>query len=232
MARAAHRRYATNGKRPALGHLILEADVTHRFGLICSAAFLLAFGTGPLHAQQSGAQSGDEAKPAVVIANISTLNATVTAVDKADRVVTLRGDDGREQTIKCGPEVRNFDQIEVGDRVAAQYHESTAIFARKPEAAAGSTSTGSGPSGVTRTYGKAELAPLGSKPGGEITNVSEVTATVDDIDYAKRQVRLLGPSGQPRVLTVGNDVQNLESIKKGDEIVIRYTEALAISVTK
>src|SRR5689334_10819583 len=122
MARAAHRRYATNGKRPALGHLILEADVTHRFGLICSAAFLLAFGTGPLHAQQSGAQSGDEAKPAVVIANISTLNATVTAVDKADRVVTLRGDDGREQTIKCGPEVRNFDQIEVGDRVAAQYH--------------------------------------------------------------------------------------------------------------
>jgi hypothetical protein len=207
----------------------VEVTVTNRSSFVCSAAFLLALGSIPVHAQTS-AQTGNEAKPAVVVANVSTLNAKVTGVDKAQRLVTLRTDDGREQTIKCGPEVRNFDQIEVGDNVMAEFHEATAIFARKPEAAAGATGaeSRSGP----KSYGTAELAPLGAKPGGLITNVTEVTATVEDIDYAKRQVKVLGPSGQPRVVTVGNDVQNLENVKKGDEVVLRYTEALAISVTK
>ena len=203
--------------------------MTYWSRLFCSAAFLFALGSAPLHAQQTGAQSSDEVKPGIVMTNISTLNATVTGVDKARRVVTLRGDDGREQTVECGPEVRNFDQIEVGDKVAAQYHEATAIFARKPEAPAGASGT---TGGDTKQYSKAELAPLGSKPGGVITKVSENTASVEDIDYDKPHVKLLGPSGQPRLITVGNEVQNLDSIKKGDQIVIRYTEALAISVTK
>lgn len=200
---------------------------------VCSTAFLAALAAAPLHAQQTqpGPQPGSDAKPAVVFTKISTLQATVTDVDKAGRLVTLRSDDGREQTIEAGPEVRNFDQIEVGDRVNVQYHEATAIFARKPEAAAGA------PSGMPQTpsttrYGKTELAPLGQKPGGVITDVTEVTASVQDIDYAKRQVTLLGPAGKPRVITVGDDVQNLQNVKKGDEVVIRYTEGLAISVTK
>jgi hypothetical protein len=152
----------------------------------------------------------------------------VAAVDKAERMVTLRTDDGREETIKCGPEVRNFDQIEVGDKVAAEFHEATVIYARKPEAPAGAS--GSAP--ATAQYSKAELAPLGDKPGGVITNVTEITATVQDIDYAKREMTLSGTGGKPRVFNISQDVQNLESVKKGDEIVVRQTEALAISVTK
>jgi hypothetical protein len=207
-----------------------EAFVTHRSCLICAAMLLIASAWSPLRAQQTGPQSAGDAKPAIVVTKVSTLNASVAAVDKAERLVTLRSDDGREQSIKCGPEVRNFDQIEVGDRVTAEYHEATAIFARKPQAAAGAAE--SGPGGVARSYGMAELAPLGAKPGGLITNVSELTATVDDIDYVKRQVVLLGPSGRPRMISVGDDVQNFESLRKGDEVVIRYTEAIAISVAK
>jgi len=205
----------------------------HRVFTLSAAALLAILVSAPSYAQQTppGAQSGGEAKPAIVYANVSTLKATVTAVDKAERLVTLRSDDGREQTIKCGPEVRNFDQIEVGDRVTAEYREATAIYARKPEAAAGAPSGAASRPGAA-TYGRTQLAPLGEKPGGMITDVTEVTATVQDIDYAKRQVTLLGPGGRPRMVTVGDNVQNLESIKKGDEIVIRYTEALAIEVTK
>ena len=192
-----------------------------RSTLLSAAAIIALFAVSPLHAQQT-----QEAMPGAVVAKVTTMLATVVDVDKATRMVTLRSDDGREQTIKAGPEVRNFDQIEKGDKVSAEYHESMAIFARKAEAAAGAASP------KTATYGTANLAPLGDKPGGLITDVTEVTTTVQEIDYAKRQVTLMGPSGKPRVITVSDRVENLEAVKKGDEVIVRYTEALAISVTK
>ena len=46
---------------------------------------------------------------------VEQVTATVTAVDAANRLVTLKGKKETE-TIKMGPEVVNFDQIKVGDR--------------------------------------------------------------------------------------------------------------------
>jgi arginine repressor len=208
----------------------MEADVTRRSIYILAAALVAGLAASPLAAQDRQQQTTSEGKPGVVISKLGVLRATVTDVDKANRLVTLRTDDGREETIKCGPEVRNFDQIEKGDKVAAEYYEATVIFARKPEAAAGAASGAAQPTAATAS--KAELAPLGAKPGGIITDVTEVTATVQDIDYAKRQMTLRGPRGNAKVVNIADDVPNIESVKKGDEIVLRHTEALAISVTK
>ena len=41
-------------------------------------------------------------------------SATVTDVDKATRTVTLKDTDGKEFTVVAGPEVSNFDQINLG----------------------------------------------------------------------------------------------------------------------
>ena len=192
---------------------------------LISAAAFLAFAALPVHAQQPQ-NAPVEGMPGALVTKVTTMQATVTDVDKATRMITLRSEDGREQTIKAGPEVRNFDQIEKGDKVSAEYHESMAVFARKVDAASGAATPKSS------NYGSANLAPLGDKPGGVITDVTEVTATVQDIDYAKRQVTIVGPSGKPRIIDVNERVENLEALKKGDEVVMRYTEALAISVTK
>lgn len=207
--------------------------MTRNSPFICAAAFLAAFTLSPLHAQQPqpGTQAAGDTMPGVVVSKISTLRATVVGVDKGQRLVMLRTDDGREETIKCGPDVRNFDQIEVGDKVSAEYHEATAVYARKPEAAAGAASDAAQRQATAR-YSKAELAPLGQKPGGLVTDVTETVAKVQDIDYAKRQVTLLGAGGRTRTINVADDVPNLENVKKGDEVVFRHTEALAVSVTK
>ena len=45
------------------------------------------------------------------------MNATVTRIDADKRKVTLLTRDGKETTVKCGPEVINFDQIRVGDQL-------------------------------------------------------------------------------------------------------------------
>jgi hypothetical protein len=144
--------------------------------------------------------------------------------------VTLRTDDGREVALKAGPEVKNFDQIQKGDKITAEYHEATAIFVRKPEAAAGATGAAQQP-GAGQGEVLAVAAP-GEKPAGVVANVTEITAKVEDIDYGKRLVTLRGPQGNVRTVKLGDRVQNIQGIAKGDDIVVRHTEAVAIAVTK
>src|ERR1039458_5654646 len=52
--------------------------------------------------------------PGGVIVQTYKVTATVTAVDAASRKVTLAMADGAKTTVKAGPEVVNFDQIQIG----------------------------------------------------------------------------------------------------------------------
>ena len=59
------------------------------------------------------------------------VSATVTAIDKATRTLTLKGADGKTFPLVAGPEVRNFDQIQVGSEVVVGYLEALAIELKK-----------------------------------------------------------------------------------------------------
>ena len=57
-----------------------------------------------------------------------------------------------------------------------------------------------------------------------------MTARVEDIDYKNRTVTLRGPQQKTVTLKVDKDVKKFNEVKKGDEIVVKHTEALAINV--
>src|SRR5512144_951541 len=57
------------------------------------------------------------------IASTVEASATVVAIDKGTRTITLKGPE-RTFDVVAGDEVRNFDQIKVGDRVTAKYVEA------------------------------------------------------------------------------------------------------------
>jgi hypothetical protein len=134
--------------------------------------------------------------------------------------VTLVTKDGTKSTIKCGPDVANFAQIEVGDQVKATVTEQLVVFVRQPGEPAGDGATG-----------VVALAPIGAKPGGAIANTEEITAKVKSIDAKHRKATLLFPDGTKRTFTVRPDV-DMTRHNVGDEVVIRATEAVAISVEK
>jgi Cu/Ag efflux protein CusF len=54
-----------------------------------------------------------------------------------------------------------------------------------------------------------------------------VTATVEAIDVAKREVTLKGPEGNLVTLTVGEKVQRLNEVKKGDQVTVEYYIGIA-----
>ena len=116
---------------------------------------------------------------------------------------------------------RNLDQVKVGDKVNLRVTEEVALFVRKSDAQPSATQAE-----------MVALAPKGEKPGGVMARTVELTGTVESIDAKKRTASVKGPAGNVRTFHVDKSVKNLDQIKKGDQIVLRITEAVALSVVK
>lgn len=133
--------------------------------------------------------------------------------------MTVTGPRGKTLTLKVGPEVKDLDQVKPGDQLIVRYFESLALFVRKggePRAATEGTAV--------------QVAPKGKKPAAVAVDTVEFRGTVEAIDYAKRRITLKGPEGKTRTIKVDPSVKRLNEVKKGDQIVVRYTEAIAFSV--
>lgn len=68
--------------------------------------------------------------------------------------------------------------------------------------------------------------------GGKLSlgRLTEITATVEAIDLAKRQVTLKGPKGNVVPVTVGDEVKNLAQVEVGDDVTVQYYQSLALSL--
>ena len=73
-----------------------------------------------------------------------------------------------------------------------------------------------------------ELAPRGATPGGVIVQVVQISGRIEEIDYAARTIVVRGETGELREFAVGPDVERFESLKVGDVIALRVTDALAM----
>jgi hypothetical protein len=184
------------------------------------AGFVIAaFATGIAQAQTVETQAQAGAGKATV-EQLTTLRAKVTAIDAANREVTLKGEKGNFVTVPCGPEVKNFAQIAVGDDVEVQYYESLTLKLDKAKDGATAEST---------TSSEMRAAP-GEKPGGITTRETTLTGKVTAVDAAASTVTVVGPKGRSLDLEVEADT--LAKIKVGDLVSATYKQALAVSVSK
>ena len=71
-----------------------------------------------------------------------------------------------------------------------------------------------------------QMAPKGGTPGGTVSKIVQVSAVVEAVDPASRQITLRGPLGESRTMRVAEDVK-LDAIKPGDSVTIAHTQALA-----
>jgi hypothetical protein len=65
-----------------------------------------------------------------------------------------------------------------------------------------------------------------------ISETVEAYATVEAIDYSTREVVLRDAKGRQTLVKAGPEVRNLAQVKKGDRVVVRFTEAFAAQVVK
>ena len=190
--------------------------------LICSAVGLFTAVMPAVWAQDKDDDAKKSDEPGVVTAETNVVKATVEEIDAKTRTVALKDSEGNVHRMKVSPEVRNLEQMKKGDEVVAGYYRSMAISVDKPGETSGAPAAGQA---VIRSE-------QGQKPGGIVVQTAQKTATVEEIDYTTREVKLRGSDGKTMKIKAGDKVKRLEDVKTGDKIVATYTEALAISVAK
>ena len=157
--------------------------------------------------------------PGRVITSTARREAIVESVNRETREIKVVDANGKIHIFIAGDMVANFDQIEPRDRIVTEYLESVAVFV-VPE---GTPEMGD--------MGLVEVAPLGEKPGMAMADTYMVAAKIDAVDADSRVVTLRGKDGFQTALRVADDVE-LANLKVGDEVRMRVTEAVAISVVE
>lgn len=155
-------------------------------------------------------------KPATPSADegMQTITATIEAIDKTKRLVTLKGPKGNLATVHADPSMKRFDELKVGDTVTASYYETTVVHVRQPGE----------PAPKPESMG---LTPRKGAPGLTASMQETVTVVVQSVDRANRSVTIKKQNGDIVSMRVENP-KYLDAAKPGQTVDITFTQAMLI----
>lgn len=191
----------------------------------CTSSFVVACALAlPVGAMAQGTSAGAMkagAPGARMAAGEVEVRAKVVELDAARRTATLRRPKGDLVTVDVPAEVKNFDQVRVGDDVVVRY--TTAIAARiEPTTKSGIRER------IESTA--AASAPAGSLPAGGAARSVEALAVITALDRKTGSVTLRGAKRTVKVaVPTGVDITKL---KVGDEVRVVFVEAAVLSVER
>src|SRR5678815_1064468 len=146
-----------------------------------AALIMVATASFNASAQSSGAVV-DRQPGRVGVAQAVDVTATISGIDAAKREITLKGPDGKEVTMAAGPEVKNFSQLKVGDKVDIQYVEALVLELKK-----------GGGLPVARTEKESMTsAKPGETPGAQGARKVTIVGDVINLDPLTQTVTLKG----------------------------------------
>jgi hypothetical protein len=149
------------------------------------------------------------------------MRAKVVAVDMAGRTASLKGPRGNLVTVNVPAEVRNFDQVRVGDELMVRY--TTAVAAKLERV---------GKSGIRERVETSEAlrAEQGDKPGVAVGRTVEILAEIQSLDKKRNQVVLRG--AERTVAMVVPPSVDITALKVGDEVRALFLEAAVVTVDR
>ena len=146
---------------------------------------------------------------------------TVQAVDASSRKLTLKGEYGHIDTINVPPEVKEFDEVSVGDTVEVQVQEGVLFEYQR-------AGDGAAPS---QTRVADARAATGQSPVGAALATIQSTVTVTAIDVESRLVHVQDPDGNLYEVRASPTLA-IQKLKVGDRLLATYVATGAISVHK
>lgn len=195
---------------------ISEQDVVVDVTIMEAEESSTGSGSGPA---APGAETREVQIPGKVMTSTVRSMAIVEAINKETREIKLIDANGERYSIVASDLVRNFDQVEPRDRIVVEYLESIAVFVVPP----GAPELGDAMA--------VEVAALGDKPGVKAVDTFMVKATIEALNITDRIALLRTESGEVRSVKLSDEVP-LDKIGIGDEVRLRVTQAMAVSVRK
>jgi hypothetical protein len=188
--------------------------------LVLAALWLVATG-----ASAQGTAAGAavlKAEGARAASGAVEVRGQVIELDMASRMATIRGPKGRVMDINVPPEVRNFDQVALGDELVIRYAAAVAL-ALQPI---------NGGSDIRERVetSVAAVAPQGDLPGRAGGRKVEILAVIDAVDAKARTATLRGAKRSVTV-SVPPDV-DIAALKAGRQVRAVFIEATVIDVQR
>jgi hypothetical protein len=152
---------------------------------------------------------------------LTKTKATVTAINPDTREVTIQGNKG-PVTVQAGPEVKNFNNLKVGDQVLVSYYQGTlAQIVKGGEKI-------SDPAASGFAYGNSP----GMKPAGGAGLSATVTVKIQDINLPTNTVAFTKSDGTTHIVQVKSpEMQKyLRELKPGDTVQVTFTDSVAVEV--
>jgi hypothetical protein len=145
-----------------------------------------------------------------------TVTASVEAIEKATREVTVKRPDGTYDVFYFPESIKRFDTLKIGDKITAKYYDNIVLRLKAPgEKAVDTTSAG--------------LVKAEGRPAATFSHQRTITATITAIDPAVPSITFTGPHGWKYSSRV-EDKKALEKVKVGDSMDITWTEAFILSL--
>jgi hypothetical protein len=160
-----------------------------------------------------------DASPTFHASLTDKMNLKIVRIEPESRLVTLRHGSGDTLQVVCGPEVRNFDQLRVGDNVTTEYKEDLSIRVDPNGSFTETTETSS-----TR-------AKKGGTPAAQFWEKKEVSARISAIDKTKGTATIETKRGETFTV-IPDSPENLDKVQVGNFVVVTQTINRAISVSK
>jgi hypothetical protein len=147
--------------------------------------------------------------------------ATVEVAEPVTRLIKLHTTQG-STWLRAGPEVRNFNQIKVGDTVTVTYYMAIA---------AQLTPKGAAPIPQQMAVSAARALP-GERPAGGMGTTVVETVTIQSVDKEANTVTFLRQDGTVDTASVHSSEGRtfIAGLHSGDQVDVALSEAVAISV--
>lgn len=197
-----------------------------------SLSRLLLIGCGALLLTACATQHDDElsgstvashvfnpGEPGSISTQVTTVEADVIAINYQKRDVTLQDAQGNKRTLTISSNATNFDEVKVGDHFVLQSATEVSVFLVSDQAKA-----------INAERSVDLKAPQGERPAFLVADTRELRAVISAVDAVAQTATLTFEDGSRETFDARPDVQ-LNAKMVGQAIVIRMTEAIALSVT-
>jgi hypothetical protein len=159
--------------------------------------------------------------PVGLVVEMEQWKGTDVSNDTLARRLTLKSANGDVHTFTVHHDVANLNSVKAGDNVTVDFVESVAIEVKGAKAP-----VTTGGSRTTQT-----LSPKGHNTIYDVA-VMQVDVKVTSINHATRQMTVVTSSGSKHTIRVDPSVTAFSQVKVGDQIIVRATEAVAMTITK
>ena len=157
----------------------------------------------------------------VSIRSVTTIM-TVQNINLEERLFTLQYAEGNVIVVKAAPDLLDIEAIKVGDEVEVKYLKSLTVFVTSPDSTR--------PVMTDKKTVKMDIED--GEPVEYIVDMVEKVSTVMAIDYEKREAMLKDSEGIIHEVDISHEVENLENVSVGDQVVYHFTESIAIHIVK